>query len=617
MSTFNDQLTDFSKELLSEAMFQQGLYRQPFLAFEAAILDKISDLLDIEEPIIADCIISSQDNKILGEIHGYAMSTNSEVLHLFYSIYDSASEISTKNNSDCQAAINRAQGFYRKAIQNTHDEYPRASMNYNALKYIYDNSKTFKTVNIVLLTNGLARDISIKTIRINDKNVLLDVWDLKRIYDNTHSLSDHLVIDVDFESDLYKSYKIPFIQMESNQYGYKCIQALLPARLLYQLYERYNTNLLYNNVRYFLGLKKKGPNQSMLMTLRNNNEMFLAYNNGITALARDIDAIPLGEKKEITETGNTSSSQYITMGFLKKLYDFRIVNGGQTTATIFSAKQMGMSSKKSEDKVNLMGVFVQAKIIISDKIEELSSGITKSTNFQNQVKAGEFSASNSFNRKMEQLSRTLYIPTKPTEHTFWYYERLKGQYDEERKRITTRVDQSVFEKTNPKKWKFSKEEMAKVWMSWKHRPHDAVKGATTTYMSYMKDIMDSQYIPDEKYFHATVSLLMIYRYLLNREGAKSYGNGKATTVAYTMAMLNYLTFERFNLEKIWERQEITLNTKTFLNELSDSIFHLLGQGASALNSTILSYGKNKTAYENVKRNIEMSISGIQSDLCDV
>lgn len=75
------------------------------------------------------------------------------------------------------------------------------------------------------------------------KPLFHDTWDLKKLYANTHSMSDHIAIDIDFESEDYQRYKIPFIQMESSQYGYKCIQAMIPAKLLYQLYEKYNTNL--------------------------------------------------------------------------------------------------------------------------------------------------------------------------------------------------------------------------------------------------------------------------------------------------------------------------------------------------------------------------------------
>ncbi len=106
-------------------------------------------------------------------------------------------------------------------------------------------------MNLVVLSNYVINNAFLKKIKIATKPVYYDVWDLKKIYGNTHSLSDHVAIDIDFESEEYDRYKIPFIQMESSQYGYRCVQMMFPAKLLYQLYERYNTKLLYNNVKVF------------------------------------------------------------------------------------------------------------------------------------------------------------------------------------------------------------------------------------------------------------------------------------------------------------------------------------------------------------------------------
>jgi hypothetical protein len=66
------------------------------------------------------------------------------------------------------------------------------------------------------------------------------------------------------------------------------------------------------------GAKDKKPNVAMLDTLRKKNEMFLAYNNGITALAKGIDSFENTERTDVTDPDSNSSSQYISMGILKK-----------------------------------------------------------------------------------------------------------------------------------------------------------------------------------------------------------------------------------------------------------------------------------------------------------
>lgn len=596
----NEELSNYVISLMEDTQLRMDEYHTPEMAFTATVIDKIEDLLDCTDPIIEHCKLTNIKGDITGEIHAYAESQNGEVLYLFYTDYNHLIEIKTKSNTESQPSVNRPQGFYQQAFRGAYVDVDSSSSEYGALKYIYDNVQKFTSVNIVILSNYIINNFSAKNIRIPNKPLFCDMWDLKKIYSNTHSMSDHLAINIDFESEEYQRYKIPFIQMESNQYGYKCIQAMFPAKLLFQLYERYNTNLLYNNVRYFLGLKgtkDKKPNVAMLDTLRRENEMFLAYNNGITALAKSVASKEISERTDITDPESQHSSQYITMGILKEICDFRIINGGQTTAVLFNAKNQSNSTNDPSKKVNLLGVYVQLKLIISDNIEKLAGNIALSSNFQNKVQYSDFTVSNEYNTKMEQLSRNITIPNKNNEPTHWFFERLKGQYDEEKKRIRTKQDREYFDFCYPNKKKFTKEHIAKVWSNWDQRPFDSVKGATTMYVVFMKSIVDRGYIPDEDYYKKTIALIIVYRFLMSRPENKNYANGKASVIAYAMSVMSAQTFGRFDLLKVWKNQDLSDNTKIYLNSLCDRIYQLLFDKASLINSSILSYGKKKAAYD--------------------
>lgn len=574
-------------------------YETPEMAFTAVALDKIVELLDCTDPIIEHCKLTKTNGDTVGEIHAYAESVNGEVLYLFYTDYNPIPEVKTKNSTDCQPFINRPQGFYNQAVRFAQNDVDSSTPEYRALSYIYKNVQKYNSVNIVILSNYIINNLTIRRYSVV-KPLFHDTWDLKKLYANTHSMSDHMAIDIDFDSEEYSRYKIPFIQMESSQYGYKCIQAMFPAKLLYQLYERYNTNLLYNNVRYFLGLKgtkDKKPNVAMLDTLRKENEMFLAYNNGITALAKGIESFDDTEKTDVTDPDSTTSTQYISMGMLKKILDFRIINGGQTTAVIFNAKNYSLNTTDPSKKVNLLGVYVQLKLIVSDEIEKISGNIALSSNFQNKVQYSDFTVSNEFNTKFEQLSRGILIPNANNEPTHWFYERLKGQYDEEFKKYRTKQDKEYFEFCFPKKKKFTKEDVARIWSNWNQMPFDSVKGATTMYAAFMKSIVERGFIPDEDYYKKTIALLIIYRYLLSRPENKNYANGKASVIAYAMAILSTRSFGRFDLLKVWKEQDISNNTKIFLNSVCDDIYSIFQEKVSDLNTTLLSYGKTKPAYE--------------------
>lgn len=599
----NEELNSYIDSLLEDTMLAMDEFQTAEMAFTATVLDKIESLLDCKDIIKEHCKITKTNGDIIGEIHAYSESSNGEVLYLFYTDYNPNHNVEIKSNSECQVSLSRPQGFYNSAIRGLHIDLDSSSAEYRAAKFIYDNVNNFQSVNLVILSNYIINNLVLNKIRIATKPVFHDVWDLKKIYGNTHSMSDHVAIDIDFDADEYKRYKIPFIQMESTQYGYKCVQAMFPAKLLYQLYERYNTNLLYNNVRYFLGLtgaKDKKPNVAMLNTLRSENEMFLAYNNGITALATGIESNLVSDKTDITDPESSTSSQYISMGVLKKIFDFRVINGGQTTAVLYNAKKLSNATTDQDKKVNLLGVYVQVKLIISDEIEKISGNITLYSNFQNKVKYSDFSVSNEFNRKLEELSRNIISPNKNNEPTYWFYERLRGQYDEKKKQLHMKADKDYFDFQFPKAKKFSKEEVAKVWSNWHQSPFDAVKGASTTYAAFMKNMVDRSFVPDEIFYKETIALLLIYKFLMARPENKDYANGKATVVAYAMAMLGSLTLGKFDLLKVWENQGLSNNTKIFLNQLCNKIYQLLYQQATRLNSTILSYGKTKGAYDFIK-----------------
>lgn len=616
----NDELKAYSELLLENTHLKRDEYAEPVMAFTAAVLEQIEDLLDCKAPTIKHSRITKSNGTIEGEIHGFAESNNGEVLYLFYSDFNANPEITSKNNTECQPLVARPQGFYNKAIRSYHTEYDVTSNEYEALKFIYDNNARFHSVQLVILSNFIINDLKIKKLRISTKSVFHDVWDMKKLFINSHSLSDHVPINIDFEDEDYQNFKIPYIQMESSKFGYKCIQAMVPAKFLYRLYEKYNTNLLYSNVRLFLGLKgnkEAKPNVAMLNTLRKEDEMFLAYNNGITVLAQGIEAEAIGTPTDVTDNSDSSTSkEYISMGILKKIHDFRIINGGQTTAVIFNAKKLSDKERDPEKKINLRGVYVQMKLIISDKISDISHQITTSSNHQNKVKISDFTVSNPFNKKMEELARTIStkaIPSHDAHH--WFYERLRGQYDEFYKKKQTKQERDLFTYQFPSKKKFTKEEIAKVWNSWNNNPNDAVKGATTSYNLFIKSHTEE---PSEEFYKKTIALLIIHRYILNRPESKQYGNGKATIAAYAIAVLNNESLGRLDLLKIWDNQSISDNLRIYINQMCDEIYIKLYNAADTLGMSLLSYGKTKDAFPALTRKtISTDFHLLDKDLTNV
>ena len=585
---------DDLKVEVSKMMSKEKLASTP--AFTKYILDEIHEKTNVDEYETIHCEIKDKANRVKGEIYGRGLSANKEVLTLYYAIYDpTQEEIGKLKDGDFQTAMNRLQGFYDQAIRGNHIDIDPDKPEYSELKYIYDNLSTIVSVRLCLISNCFIKDYKIKNQRIDDKNILMDVWDIEKICANLVSESDHVSINIDFEGEQrYSIYKLPYIEMNSERYGYKCLSTMFPAKLLYKLYEDYNTDLLMNNVRFFLGFsqKKDDTNNGMRKTLKESNEMFLAYNNGITAIARDIEVESNKDKTKLeNEVG--SADDFISTGIIKKIIDFQIVNGGQTTASIFNAKR---TDKK---EVNLLGVYVMVKLIVigENKKDEITK-ISKATNTQNKVKFADFSSNNNFNREMERLSRTILIPNENNDPLYWFYERVRGQYKiEQNKR--NKAGQESFKKMYPSDRKFDKEIIAKLWLSWYGSPHEAVKGSSTTYAKFLEVIDDGNYAPDETYYKRTIALLVIYKYLLQHGKEAEYSNATAPAAAYTLSYLNEVTQNNLDLIKIWQMQELTDEFKTFLDDLSDKVKNELDLYATSEKKSVLSISKTKPIYPKI------------------
>ena len=595
-------LKDFAEDLQLQVFEKRNEgYASPDLAFTATIVEQIYHLTNVNEFNICHLVKKNSAGNIQGEIYGYGLSENNEVLSLYYSLYDAntTTEGLTKvKKADFDRAVNRLQGFYIACTSGWRNELIDNDPDNEALpvaELIVDNQKKFVRVNLVILTNHIMDDYGITRIRVGGIAVESDIWDIRKIYGNLKSGLDHVSIDLDFAEE-FKHFKLPCVEINVN--NYRCISTLFPASLLYRLYEQHNTNLLMNNVRLFLGLKKKGPNASMRDTLLHNKDMFLAYNNGLTAIAKGVEIEEFKEYLSAVRTDDnpaTSSNDFISTGVIKRIIDFQIVNGGQTTAVIFN-------TKKANRDLNLLGVYVNVKIIVLDDEQSVQTEkISKATNDNNKIKIADYTSNNKFNLLMQDFSRSLVAPNEKNKVICWYYERIRGQYTAELESLRTKEEISLFKSKYPLEMKFDKELLAKVMMAWSDHPENAVKGASTTYSQFIKPITERGIIPDERYFKEAVGRLIIYKFLLHRPETKQFGNAKAPVIAYTMAYLCWFTQGRLDLLKIWKNQGLSPNLQGFLVSLAYHVKDKLQADADASNTTVLSWSKAAKAFESLKR----------------
>ena len=218
---------------------------------------------------------------------------------------------------------------------------------------------------------------------------------------------------------------------------------VLPGETLAEIYDRWVTRLLEQNVRVFLQTRGK-VNQGIRTTLEHNPTMFFAYNNGLSATAEDVE---LRHREGIVE--------------ISALKNLQIVNGGQTTASIHSAYRK---------KLDFSDVFVQVKLSIVEPadVAEVVPLISEFANTQNRVSAADFFSNHPFHVRIEQISRRILAPSADGRFTQSksFYERARGQYEEARSSKTT-SEQKRFDIEFPKRQRLPKQTLPRLkWHGW-------------------------------------------------------------------------------------------------------------------------------------------------------
>lgn len=400
---------------------------------------------------------------------------------------------------------------------------------------------------LFLLTDGLVRKVDVEPISVNGLEIEHHLWDLEKLFRFITSHMQREVIQVDFVKDFGGA--IPCLGAPEVTTEYQTYLAFFPGDLLAKLYGKYGPRLLEKNVRAFLQAKGK-INRGIRKTILEEPEHFLAFNNGISATA---------ERVEFEEPEKGVSR-------LKSARDFQIVNGGQTTASIYQALK--------RDEAVLTNLVVQVKLtVLNDpsKVELFVPLISRYANSQNKVNAADFSANHPYHVTLEEISRRLWAPpvTGTTLQTHWYYERARGSYLDEKGRAGTPSQKKSFEAKNPLRQKFTKTDLAKYEHTWDQYPHYVCRGAEKNFNKLTETFVENGYpAVDEDYFCRLVAKAILFKTAEKIVGAQDYGGFRANIVTYSLAWLSHHTSQRIDLDRVWKEQQLTENLCKFIEVVS-------------------------------------------------
>lgn len=560
------------------------------------ILDNISKS---EGARVLSYINPDSQGRIDWKINGYCLKDEFkddsnkvyfETLDLFITFFNQTSYEYNIQKSDFDKGINQIKKFLNAALKGHIDYIDPAQTELNQLlKIIIKQKVNFDRINIFFLINGNSNhDLEKVTIKgFEDLDVFVHVWDIPRFYKLSESSSNREPIEIDFKNLISNSnHGIQCLKMPNHNELYECYLAILPGEALSKLYKEYSNELLESNVRAFLGQTGKF-NKGIRDTIREKPQMFLPYNNGITATAENVETMIIDNQL-----------------YLTKLLDFQIVNGGQTTASLFHTQ------KKFKD-VDLSNVFVQMKLTVIKDVDQKNievPNIARYANSQNKVSELDLSSNNPYFVQIESISRKKYVvnPENRNLSTIWYFERVNGQYKESLNKLTTPVQQRKFKEQNPTNQKFVKSDVAKFINLWELEPHYVSQGAQKNFIHYTKkinELVKKNKLPGENFYKKLIANAILFRTvdkLFGRKNIDAIGdtNLKSFTVAYTLSYFYYLTENRLDLWKIYDEQRLDIRIVNELQKLIVFVYNHLVKSSN--NSLISEYAKRETSWKLLK-----------------
>ena len=542
------------------------------------------------------------------KINGYAISDNYENVDLFISIFNNKQDICSISKPEIDTAVKRISNFFRKAIYNEYVneiaesseifEFADTLANYGELK------ENLIRVNAFILTNGQYKGDIPASQSISGYTVFYRIIDIDFLY--KISEQSRIPIELDFDNLDGERFEIPCLAANIENPDYEAYIAIMPGECLATLYHDYGARLLEQNVRSFLQFTGK-INKGIRKAINEEPHMFLAFNNGIAATADHI---------LLDETGR----------FIKRISNLQIVNGGQTTASIYNTAR--------KDKADISQIYVQVKLSVIKDIEQYAnivSRISQYANTQNKVNDADFTANNPALIEIEKLSRYILSPVTLEKNmpTSWFFERARGQYKTLRsKEGFTKSRQAAFDLKFPKNQVFTKVELAKYVNAWQEvysgksmmiGPHIVVRGNEKNYARFMNyNLPEIKHI-DVAYFEDIIAKAILFRTADKRYGTKISGNHigelKQVVVPYTLSLLNLITGGRLDLYKIWKNQRISMELSDFIYELMKQVNQFIINKSPV--SHYIEWAKKEECWLMVKENKwSYSIADIVADCID-
>lgn len=534
------------------------------LAFVNEVADRLQEDPAFGEFEQAEYIGIGSRNRAL-RIHGFTKIEDSDgSVGLVIGKWEDITYPETLSTLTVNQLSSQLEYFVRESIENNlYERIAEASPAYELSLLLSNEKKKINRIRLHILTNLSLSSKFKEEVEGEVSGIPLEkhIWDLERLSAIYQSNRERESVEIQLSE--FGSAGIPCIEASSSDTlrSYLCV---VKGTVLANLFDRFGSRLLEGNVRSFLGMKG-GVNKGIRSTIQDSPDLFFAYNNGIAATASDI---------EIDQSG---------IPVITKLTDLQIVNGGQTTASILSARK--------RDKLSLEGVSVQMKLTVVERTnaQDLIPKIAEYANTQNKVAIADFFANHPFHQKMQVISRRLLTPAKAGQRiqSKWFYERSRGQYQNERLYLSA-SQKNAFDKEYPSNQMINKTELGKFDNTWNEKPNLVSLGAQKNFTKFAaqfenknEDLSDSEHWEtisprySDTYFKNVVAVAIIWFAMENivdlAKNTWYQGGYRANIVTYTISKLFHevrKVGKELDLETIWLKQEVGVELNLYLEKLA-------------------------------------------------
>lgn len=539
MTDFLAQIRGEVNDEVAERISTSGApYPYAEMVFSEIVMRHMEDVGMTYDPQV--CHYDTRVGNANIKLSGYSVSEDGDRLDLFVTVYMDAATVQSVSDSVTKTAAEQCLRFVALSadgkLAGTMD--PSSDTKELAL-HIEKGYAGLDEIRIFVLTDGQAKSKNFKSRGVSGKSIRLEVMDIERLFRHWAEGKPRDELAVNF--DEVAGGPLPCVYIEGSPETYDYAMSVFPGGVLRLLYEKYGDRLLEANVRSFLSATGK-VNKGIQATLRHDPEKFVAYNNGIVIVA---DEAKLGK----TAQGGPGISW---------LRGMQVVNGGQTTASIYFTK------KKYPD-TELEKVRVPAKVIVlktKDPADEeaMISDISRYANSQNTVRQSDLSANLPFHVDMENMSNTVYCPDGIGR---WFYERAAGSYNTmlAREGSTPAKYRALRKNVVPSSRRLTKTDLAKFLNAWDQKPHYASLGGQKNFALFMDELREREergdsVIPDVPTYKKMIAKVIFFKrvHSLVRPMFPAF---QGNVAIYLVSLIVGTYGRRIDLDRIWDQQDIS------------------------------------------------------------